>query len=452
MWNVERATIQPIPESERHGSIRDLFTLWFSANMQITTIATGAILGFLGLSIPWIIVAIVLGNIIGAAIMSLHSTQGPAIGVPQMIQTRAQFGFTAAILPILVVLLSYVGFWASSAVLGGSAIARLTHSSTTLGIGIVFVLTSILTIFGYDLIHRYQRYMSWLFGAAFLVWTVAFLTGGHLAHVPVVRGVHWGVFFLGISIALSWQITYSVAVSDYSRYLPKALRARSTFINTFLGTTIASVWMMVIGALLSLAAPRLGDVSAVGRYAGSLAWAMMIVMLLGVVSANVINSYGGMLCVETIIGTFIKLKASQNRRASLILAVGVAGGVLAILGQGNFLNNLTNFILFLLYLAIPWSAINLVDFYFVRHGQYDPRSFSEPGSYGQINGMAITAYLLGFLIELPFMNSTIFEGPIAKSLNGADISWVPGIIVSAGLYYMVMRGRVQKSNQRDSIA
>lgn len=452
MWNIETATIQPIPESERHGSVRDLFTLWFSANMQITTIATGAILGFLGLSIPWIIVAILLGNIIGAAIMSLHSTQGPSIGVPQMIQTRAQFGFTAAILPILVVLLSYVGFWASSAVLGGSAIASLTHSSTTLGIAIVFVLTSILTIFGYDLIHRYQRYMSWLFGAAFLAWTIGFLLKGHLAHVPAVHGVHWGVFFLGVSIALSWQITYSVAVSDYSRYLPKAIKSGRTFINTFLGTTIASVWMMVIGALLSLAAPKLGDVAAVGRYAGSLAWAMMIIMLLGVVSANVINSYGGMLCIETITGTFAKLKASQTRRASLILVVGVAGAVLAVLGQGNFLNNLTNFILFLLYLAVPWSAINLVDFYFVRYGQYDPRSFVEPGSYGQINVMAIVAYILGFLIELPFMNSTIFEGPIAKALGGADISWIPGIIVSAGLYYLVMRGRVKNQPQDRSIA
>lgn len=406
--------------------------------MQITTIATGAVLGFLGLSIPWIILSVLIGNIIGAAIMSLHSTQGPAIGVPQMIQSRAQFGFRAAILPILVVLLSYVGFWASSAVLGGAAIARLIHSSTTVGILIVFVLTSVLTIVGYDLIHRYQRYMSWVFGLAFLIWTISFLAGGHLAKVAPVHGVHWGVFFLGISITLSWQLTYSVAVSDYSRYLPRAIKSRSAFLTTFAGTTIASVWMMIVGALLALAQPKLDQVSAIGRFAGGLSGIMMVILLLGVISANVINSYGGMLCVDTVVGTFKVLKRSQTRRSGLILVVGVCGALLAIIGQGNFLNNLTNFILFLLYLVIPWSAINLVDFYFIRHGQYDPKSFVEPGTYGNVNWMAIVAYVLGFLIELPFMNSTVYEGVIAKSLGGADISWIPGIIVSAGIYYLVM--------------
>lgn len=103
---------------------------------------------------------------------------------------------------------------------------------------------------------------------------------------------------------------------------------------------------MIIGDLLALAVPLLSQVSAAGQFSGRLSGVMMIVMLLGVVSTNVINSYGGMLCVEIIAGSFKALKPSQPRRTTLILIVGVAGAALAVIGQGNFLNNLTNFIPF----------------------------------------------------------------------------------------------------------
>jgi len=40
-----------------------------------------------------------------------------------MIQSRAQFGFYGAIVPLVLVLLMYVGYFAASAILGGAALA-----------------------------------------------------------------------------------------------------------------------------------------------------------------------------------------------------------------------------------------------------------------------------------------------------------------------------------------
>ena len=51
--------------------------------------------------------------------MALHPAQGPRLGIPQMIQSRAQFGFYGAVVPILLVIMMYIGFFASSGVLGG---------------------------------------------------------------------------------------------------------------------------------------------------------------------------------------------------------------------------------------------------------------------------------------------------------------------------------------------
>ena len=43
-------------------------------------------------------------------------------------------------------------------------------------------------------------------------------------------------------------------------------------------------------------------------------------------------------------------------------------------------------------------------------------------------------YLLAFGIEIPFMNTTVFEGPVAKALGGGDIAWIVGAVVTVPLY------------------
>jgi len=41
----------------------------------------------------------------------------------------------------------------------------------------------------------------------------------------------------------------------------------------------------------------------------------------------------------------------------------------------------------LLFFLVPWSAINLVDYYLVKHGRYDVQSFFKPdGIYGGSSG------------------------------------------------------------------
>src|ERR1700761_1638869 len=118
---VERHSIDPVPADQRHGSVTSLFTVWFGANMQMTPVVTGTLGTILGLPLQWAILALVLGNLFGAVFMALHSAQGPKLGIPQMIQSRAQFGVHGAILPLVLVVLMYIGFFASSTVLGGAA-------------------------------------------------------------------------------------------------------------------------------------------------------------------------------------------------------------------------------------------------------------------------------------------------------------------------------------------
>ncbi|MZD06010.1 cytosine permease, partial [Streptomyces sp. SID5785] len=138
---VEKHSIDVVPDSERHGRAFNQFTLWLGANLQITAVVTGALAVVFGGDVVWSLAGLVLGNLLGGAVMALHSAQGPRLGLPQMIQSRAQFGVKGAVVPLLLVILMYVGFFASGSVLAGQATARLTHTGDSTGI-IVFALVT----------------------------------------------------------------------------------------------------------------------------------------------------------------------------------------------------------------------------------------------------------------------------------------------------------------------
>src|SRR6202023_826594 len=108
------------PDGERHGGLASQFTLWLAANLQITAIVTGALAVVFGGDVFWSLVALLLGQLIGGAVMALHAAQGPQLGLPQMISCRVQLGIYGAIIPIVAVCLMYIGFSASGSGFGGA--------------------------------------------------------------------------------------------------------------------------------------------------------------------------------------------------------------------------------------------------------------------------------------------------------------------------------------------
>ncbi len=448
---VEVHSIDVIPESERHGTVRSLFPLWFGANAMIVTITTGMLAAVTGFSVGWALVSVALGVIIGAVFMAYHSAQGPHLGLPQMIQSRAQFGYYGASLPLILVLAMYIGFFAAGGVLGGQAIAMLIHINLSAGIIIMSVLNCLLALFGYNIIHQFEKVVSVLFGIVFIIFTAFLLfdrTGavGHVASKP--SAFMTGPFLLGVAIAAIYEITYAPYVADYSRYLPSSTSIRSAFWYTYGGTVISGVWMMVLGVLVQAWMPSsnpVGAFAAVAQHLGS--WfeiVTLIVVALGILSVNTLNIYGGFMSSLTIVNAFVhKLKASLALRVWFIVPVTIVGTYLTFLYKANLLASYENFLSFLLYFMIPWTAINLTDYYLLRHGHYRSEAFFDPqGEYHGISWPGIITYVIGFLVEIPFMNSVVYEGPVAKALGGGDISWVIGVIVSGTVYFLWMKNQL----------
>ncbi len=446
-FRLEQRAIDHIPASERHGRPNSLLTLWFASNVQVTGLVTGALVVFIGLGLAWGIAAIIIGNLAGAIFMAYHSAQGPRLGIAQMIQSRAQFGRFGAILPLVIVVAMYIGFFVTGGVLGGQALAALFHIPFAAGAIIGDALIFLIALVGYDLIHSYARITAILSALLFLAITIKLATQLPSHYHPASQSP--GTILLAISIMVSWQITWAPYVSDYSRYLPEDTKPAATFWYTFIGSGVGAAWVMIIGAFAAIVAPAKLSADSSGYLAGlfpGVKWLLLIIIFLGVAAANIENLYGSFLTALAGVSATGKIAPGPVMRGIATLIVAVVGTIMAILASAHFITDLTNFVLFLLYLLIPWTAINLTDYYLVRRGQYSiPDIFAEDGGiYGRLNIWALAIFVATILIELPFISSAIYTGPLVRVLGGADISWIVGLTFAMVSYYFVARRELRR--------
>jgi purine-cytosine permease-like protein len=127
---------------------------------------------------------------------------------------------------------------------------------------------------------------------------------------------------------------------------------------------------------------------------------------------------------------------------------------LALASTDNFVEKFGEFLAVLLYLFTPWTAVNLVDFYWVRRGHYSVREIFNPhGMYGRWNWRGLTAYGVGFAAMIPFFNVPgLYVGPVTKMLGGADIAMLVGLPVSTFVYLWACRSMDVAADRRQAEA
>lgn len=444
---VEKHTIDYIPEEERFGKASDLFPVWFGANMNMTTLVTGAVIVSLGLNLLWSVLAIILGICIGAIFMASHSVQGPRLGIPQMIQSRAQFGVFGAIIPMIFVMFVYLGFSVSNTLLAAQTLSSVVSINQTLIIVVFSVACFAIALYGYQLIHKTQKWLSWISVIVFAVATFLALQLSVPADQLVIGDVKLSSFLLGVSIAATFVLSFAPYVADYSRYLPTNISSSKVFWYTYSGAVISTIWLMILGAILMVAVPNYLDNSGgnLTQLFGEYSPIMYILIVYGLLAINIFNFYGAFMSTITTVEPFYKLKVTPKTRMFFLLGITLLSITLSTWGQGDFVTFFLNFIFFMNYFLIPWTAINLVDYYLIRGGDYYIEDiFDANGRYGKFNGITIIAFLATIALEIPFINTTFYVGPVAQALDGIDLAWLVGLISASLLYYFPMRTKVRK--------
>jgi NCS1 family nucleobase:cation symporter-1 len=437
---IERRSIDYVPPDERHGKVRDQFTVWSAANATALNIFFGSLAILLGLNFTWAIIAIVVGTVLGALMTSFHALQGPRLGVPQLLQSRGQFGYYGAVVFFLGFIVVEFGFMASQLVIQAYSMHQVIPSvSIPVWAIIAAIPVTIIAIFGYDWVHRWQRIATIVLAITALVMIIqAIAYGGHLAKSASGSAAPSASLFLIVTVIFIINIAgWAPNVSDYSRYLPESVRPAAAFWAVFLGNVLPTVAFAIIGAYITGLLPQASLYGAVQHVSGD--WAL-IIMAISLTGTNIFNVYTGMLSLISVADTVTRVKRTVTPRIVGIVLMVVAAVIAAVVGYHSFLENFVNFLDVLIFIFFPWSAINLADFYLVRRGHYDIQAFFDPdGIYGKFQAPATIAYVIGLVVELLFVNQTYYTGPFVSSIGGVDISWVLGFVIPFVVYVLIAR-------------
>jgi purine-cytosine permease-like protein len=415
---VESRSIDYVPLAERRGKVHHLWP-----------VSTLAVIG---------------GCALGTVLMALHCTQGPHLGLPQMIQSRPQFGYIGALLVWIVALFTYIGFNALNQSLAASTLHELVglpEAPAIIGFGLVAALVAGI---GYDIIHKTQRVLAYIMLAALAVYTVGFFTAFDLGALLQPGEFKSTLFLVQFFAAAGYQLSWSIYVSDYSRYLPRDVGIKSSFLWTFCGAFIGGTWMMLVGAFAGATFTDPDIVVALRRSADAMFGGFGLFMLassfFGLITITSLNLYGSSLTLLSVIDSVRPIRTGASARLAALIVCLIASLSLSLAMGDNVIHGFEAFLGVLIYLFTPWTAINLADFFFVRKGRYSIRAmFMADGIYGRWNWRGLTAYALGFIAMIPFFKTALYVGPVARSLGGADISMLIGLPVSAAIYLLLYR-------------
>lgn len=465
---IETRSIDYVPEHERHGKVSQQGPFWFLGNFQFFTIAIGFIGPGMGLSLGYTALSGALGILFGTLFMAFHAAQGAQLGLPQMIQSRAQFGYRGVVLVLIGSLFTFVGFNVVDTVLVAGGLHGIFGWGETEVAVVITIIGTFLAIYGHDWLHRIFKVCFIISLPLFLILTAAILLGhagidaaiatatqaaavaaaaaATQAPAPAAIAVPTLVAFAAqFAASASYNITYAPYVSDYSRYLPRDTKPAAIINAVFWGASSSAIWLIVLGAWL---ATHLGasDGLVALHTAGNAVFpgfgtAVALAAVAALVATMGMNAYSAMLTLVTAFDSLRKVTPSKGIRVFTILVLAAVWLTISLNTSGDAIGTLFAVLTVMLYLLVPWTAINLVDYFFVRRGSYAiTHLFTSEGIYGSWGTRGISSYLVGFVITIPFfVLPGVYTGPAAEMLGGVDVGWLVGLLVSGILYFVQCR-------------
>jgi nucleobase:cation symporter-1, NCS1 family len=434
---VETQGIEPVPEQARKGSPRDVAWLWVAAFANFVSLITGALLITFGLGVGEAILAVALGALVAAAIHGLLSVAGPRFGSSQVVAARQTFGVRGAYGGAFFTLFLAVGWFAVDCVIAAQAIVQLAELAgwraggllNAVALLLVVVLSILVAVYGHQTIAVFEKYGAIVFVVFCAILGVSLLPRVNWGLTSTLGGAdHLAAWVLGTSIVFALVASWFSFASDYSRYLPSRLSARSVAGWIGAGTALSMFLFGALGVLLASIDPRAsGNLLDVISTNAPLALVVpfLLFVAVGEIWANYLDVYTAGLSA---LALNVRLK-----RWTAALAVGLLGGMLAYVALflSNFKDQYTNFLLITYLWVPPWAAVILVDMFVFRRREAALTPFRAP---------AIAAWLIGLAAAIPFVNSSLWQSPLAVNvLHNADISGYVGALVGAAAYLFLGR-------------
>ncbi len=441
---IEARGIDCIPIGERHGRPSELFAVWAASNVTYLYIVLGGALVGLGLNV-WQAIGVVFAGNLFWLLVGILSVSGPASGTPSSIVMRAMFGIRGNQVNVALVgcmiSVAYeainlcIGALAAFALLASAGVEPSLGLKAAMVVGIAGV-TLTISVYGHATIVRLSGFTTLALTLCVLLLAIFIAPHVNFRYQPA-NAPHGAALLAaclaGLTIIASGPLSWGTG-ADYARYLPPQTSARAVIAWTALGGFIPSVLLAILGVLAGTAVdmqnPQISFATMLP------AWfypVFLLVIIAGSTTNNILTAYSSGLALQS-----VGIKAT---RAITVLFDGIAGIGLAVyaLFVADFVDTLNNILALSVSLLGPSFAIYAADIV-LRRNRYDGRDLHDETPQGRfwfnhgVNWNGVSALAAGTGVALLCANTKVLVGPVAKLLDGADISALTGPIVGGGIY------------------
>lgn len=430
---VETQGIDRIHEEDKKPpSILNVFFLWWSLTCHVGTLPIGVLGPEFGLSLNQSVAAIIVGTVLGALCTSYCGTLGPKLGLRAIATSRYSFGFYGAKLCSVLNVVIGGGFAVVNTVVVGQILSAVSGYSMTLAVGcvIIAVISYVVSIFGFSLIHTYEKY-SWIMSFILMLVLIGEVGDKVDASIPALdTGLGLAGSFLSfLAICFSSASGWCSIASDYYCNYPANTKSWKIFFLTFFGICIPTIFVTVIGACLGNAAISseanptltsayddhgLGGLLFESYHPSGFSKFCLVLLVFTVIGNNVAVNYSSGLSLQ-LLGHYFH--AVPRFIWSFVNALVIA--VLAIAGRQHLSLIVSNFVSLLGYWTVSFTIILLIeDQWFRRTEGYDLNAWDIPTKLPW--GLAaVLALLVGYLAGgVTGMSQTWYIGPIAAKFGG----------------------------------
>ena len=435
----ETTGIERVEEHERaHTQLLDTMWLWWSANSVVATVALGSLSAFFGLGFWGTLGVIIVFNLLGTLPVAFLSTLGPKTGLAQMPLSRFSFGLQGAKLPALFNAVACIGWSAVNAIIGANLLVAWSAGKIPawLGLLILAALTTVVSVFGYFIVHRYERY-AWI--PMFLLFGYVFFVAAPHFNIAIPASVTGMALFASVmtfgGAIFGFAIGWTSYAADYTRRQPASTPAGKVFTYAMLGVTVPCIILETLGALLATTFKSLPDAGTLiaGNLGGGVVASIVVLLLaFSTIANNVPNDYSFALSLQ-VLGVNI-------HRWVLTIVGAVVYILLALALQANFNLNLEGFLLLIAYWLGGYSIILFLEDRF-RKGSYPAQDYTNAAKL-PTGWAAVVAMIVGLVVAALGINqaATIgYEGILSKSLADADIGFPLAVIVTGVLYFILRK-------------
>ncbi|MFN3706923.1 purine-cytosine permease family protein [Microcella sp.] len=410
---------------------RRIAMIWLASNFVVTTMLTGTIF-VPGVGYGEALLLILVGSIIGGAVLVTVGAIGTRTGLATMSLTRGAFGTRGSLLPVAANLLILLGWSWVQAMLAGITVdfvvAEFTGYSNPALFAVICQLIVVgLAIFGHEGISRVEPWLAVvMIGIIGYVLTVAFTTFPPSAYFAIPADASIGLTNLTVlDIVIATAISWTVLSADFNRL---GRSTRPTVVGSGVGYVVSTFLSMTLGATaiayVVLAGGEVVEFDP-GVIVGEFGVALAAVIFVSVMATNTLVVYG---MTTSAINALPRLKLRFLPTALVIGAITVIGS--------TFLGLLGLFIDFLFVIGaifIPVFAIMIVDYYIVNRRVYTADILEHRGGRywftGGVNIPMIVVWVLGFGFSL--LLTYQFPSPIGATIPAFVFTVVVAIAAAA---------------------